>query len=92
MSEEDFFYQRSNRVKVKKVGNSIALYVPEQKGIHVLNETALFVWETLREAFTFKELHFMLTEVFHGDSAQMKDNLRELLKLFLKYDLVYTTT
>ena len=86
------FYKRSDQVKVKKVGNNTALYVSDQKGIHVLNETALFIWEALQEPFTFDELLYMLSEVFEGDSTKMKADLRETLDLFLRYDLVYTET
>ena len=86
------FYKRSNQVKVKKVGNNTALYVSDKKGIHVLNETALFIWETLQEPFTFDELLYMLSEVFEGDTTKMKEDLREILDLFLRYDLVYTET
>ncbi len=85
-------YKRSNQVKVKKVGNNTALYVSDQKGIHVLNETALFVWEVLQEPFTFDELLYMLNEVFNGDTTEMKEGLNEILDLFLRYDLVYTET
>ena len=83
-------YKRSNQVKVKKVGKSTALYVSKQKGIHVLNETALFIWEALQEPFTFDELLYMLSEVFEGDTTKMKADLHEILDLFLRYDLVYT--
>ena len=83
-------YKRSDQVKVKKVGNNTALYVMDQKGIHVLNETALFIWETLQEPFTFDELLYMLSEVFKGGTTEMKEDLREILDLFLWYDLVYT--
>ena len=86
------FYKRSDQVKVKKVGNNTALYVSDQKGIHVLNETALFIWEALQDPFTFDELLDMLSEVFEGDSTKMKADLRETLDLFLRYDLVYTET
>ncbi len=86
------FYKRSDRVKIKKVGNNTALYVMDQKGIHVLNETALFIWKTLEETFTFDELLYMLSEVFKGDTTKMKEDLREILDLFLRYDLVYTET
>lgn len=84
------FYKRSGQVKVKKIGNNTALYASKRKGIHVVNEAALFIWEALQEPFTFAELLYMLTEVFGGDPAEMKDDLHELLDLFLKYDLVYT--
>jgi len=85
-------YKRSDQVKIKKVGENTALYVSKQKGIHVLNDTALFIWETLQEPFTFDELLYMLSEVFDGDSAKMKEDLHEILDLFLRYDLVYTET
>ena len=85
------FYKRSDQVKIKKIGNNTALYVSKQKGIHVLNETALFIWEALQEPFTFDELLYMLTEAFDGDRVQMTEDLRELLDLFVKYDLVHTT-
>ena len=86
------FYKRSDQVKVKKVGNNTALYVSDQKGIHVLNETALFIWEVLREPCTFDELLYMLSEVFKSDTTKMKEDLHEILDLFLEYDLVDTAT
>lgn len=86
------FYKRSDRVKVKKIGSNTALYVSEQKGIHVLNETALFIWETLQDPFTFDELLYMLGEIFEGDTGEMKGDLHEILDLFLDYDLAYTET
>jgi hypothetical protein len=85
-------YKRSDRVKVKKVGNDTALYVSDQKGIHVLNDTALFIWEALRDPFTFDELLYMLGEIFKGDATQMKKDLHEILDLFLGYHLVRTET
>ena len=89
---ENHVYKRSDHVKVKKVGNNTALYASDQKGIHVLNETALFIWETLQEPFTFDELLYMLSEVFEGDNAEMKEDLHEILDLFLRHDLVSAET
>ncbi len=86
------FYKRSDQVKVKKVGNKTALYSSEQSGIHVLDDTSLFIWEVLREPVTFDELLYMLSEVFEGDQAEMKDDLQKLLDLFLQYKLVCTET
>ncbi|MBW1784428.1 MAG: PqqD family protein [Deltaproteobacteria bacterium] len=86
------FYKRSDRVNIKKVGTHRALYASEQKGIHVLNKTALFVWEVLQDPFTFDELLYMLGQVFEGGTTEMKEDLREILDLFLRYDLVHTET
>jgi hypothetical protein len=81
------FYKRSNQVKVKKVGTNTALYVSDQKGIHVLNETALFIWEALQDPFTFDELLYMLNETFEGNTTQMKEDLQEILDIFLRHNL-----
>ena len=78
------FYKRSDQVKVKKVGHNTALYVSDQ--------TALFIWETLQEPFTFDELLYMLGLVFEGDTTKMKQDLNEILDLFLRYNLVDTAT
>ena len=82
------FYKRSSQVKEKNVGKNKALYVGSQKGIHLLNDTAHFIWEALEEPFAEDELLFMLIEAFDGDPAEMKSDLEELLALFLKYDLI----
>lgn len=84
------FYRQSEKAKIKKVGSDTALYVSNQKGIHVLNETALFIWEALQDPFTFDELLYMLNEAFEGDIAKMEVDLHEILDLFLRYDLVQT--
>jgi hypothetical protein len=83
-------YRQASQVKIKRIGDSTALYVGRQKGIHVLNETALFIWEALEEPFTADELLFMLTEVFDADPTTMKADLNEILDLFLHYDLIRT--
>jgi hypothetical protein len=85
-------YKRSDQVKVKKVGKHTALYVRKQKGIHVLNDTAFFIWEALETPFTSDELLYMLSEVFNADLAAMKEDLHEILDLFLKYELIHTKT
>jgi len=82
------FYKRSIQVKVKKVGNDTALYVSDPKGIHVLNDTALFIWEALQDPFTFDELLFMLRETYKGDAVQMEADLQEILDIFLRHHLV----
>lgn len=82
------FYKRSDQVKVKKIGSDTALYVSDPKGIHVLNETALFIWEALRDPFTFDELLYMLHETFKGNADQMKADLNEILDIFLRHHLV----
>ncbi len=86
------FYKRSDHVKVKKVGNNTALYVGDPKGIHVLNETALFIWEALQDPFTFDELLYMMGETFNGDASQMRKDLHEMLDLFLQFHLICTET
>lgn len=83
-------YRRSDHVKVKKVGENTALYVRKQRGIHMLNDTAFFIWEVLERPFTSDELLYMLSEVFDADPGVMKEDLHEILDLFLTYELIHT--
>jgi hypothetical protein len=81
-------YRQASQVKVKQIGKSVALYVDSQKGIHVLNDTARFIWEILEEPFTHDELLDMLSQVFDGDPATMKADLEDILDRFLRYRLI----
>lgn len=85
---QDPYFKRLEKVRIKRVGGDVALYVPEQRAIHVLNQTALFIWECLREPATFEELLFMLTEAFESEKKVIEKDLRETLDLLLKNDLV----
>jgi hypothetical protein len=82
------YFQRLEKARIKKVGDDLALYVPEQRAIHVLNQTALFIWECLKEPATLEELLFMLTEAFEGEKKAMEKDLGETIDLLLKNGLV----
>lgn len=86
--DHDLYYQRIQKMKLKKVGDQMAVYIPSQRAIHVLNQTTLFLWECLKEPVTFEELLFMLTEAFKGERKTMKKDLEETLDLFLEKGLI----
>ena len=81
-SDERAYYVRASGVKEKKVGADIALYVETKRSIHVLNSTARFIWECLREPKTSAEIHFLLSESFDVDAETLKSDLEEALELF----------
>ncbi len=76
------YYIRSEKVIEKKVGTDIALYVEDHRSIHVLNPTARFIWECLKEPVTFDEILFMMNEVFDVEIDTLKNDLEETLALF----------
>ena len=86
----ELYFVRSDRVKEKAVGQDVALYVEAQRSIHVLNKTARFVWESLRDPMTFDELLFVLTEAFDEDGATLRQDLADTLDRFTKVGLVRT--
>ena len=61
--EKVIHYKRTKKAKLKRVGGSIAIYVGEQKAIHVLNRTAHFVYECMENPVTFDELVFLFLSV-----------------------------
>ncbi len=85
---KDSQFHRLETGRLKRIGDDIAIYVPERRAIHVLNETAFFIWECLKEPVTFDELLFMLSEAFQGERKIMKKDLEEALDLLLKNGLV----
>ena len=82
------YFVRSDKVKEKRVGDDVALYVGARRAIHVPNATARFIWESLKEPLTFDELLFILTEAFDTDSAALRTDLQDTLDLFAKSDLL----
>lgn len=85
-------FVRSDSVKEKAVGGELALYVGTHRSIHVLNPTARFIWESLREPLTFDELLFVLTEAFDVDQGVLRKDLRNTLDKFLALDILLTRT
>jgi len=81
-------FVRADDVKEKTVGGELALYVGAHRSIHVLNPTARFIWESLREPLTFEELLFVLGEAFDADPDVLREDLRETLDQFQALDIV----
>ncbi len=81
-SSDKKYYVRSEKVIEKKVGKDIAIYVEDNRSIHVLNPTARFIWECLKEPVTFDEILYMMNEVFDVETDTLKNDLEETLVLF----------
>ncbi len=86
--QETTYYVRSDKVKTKKVGDDVALYLKDQKALHVLNQSALFIWECLKEPTSFDEILLILAEAYCANRGVMENDLRETIDLFLKYELI----
>jgi len=84
------YFIRSDNVKEKNVGGELALYVGAHRAIHVLNPTARFIWESLREPLTFDELLFVMTEAFDVDQAVLRSDLQDALDRFLSLQILHT--
>ena len=90
ISSDKKYYIRSEKVTEKKVGTDIALYVEDHRSIHVLNPTARFIWECLKDPMSFDEILFMMSEVFNVETATLRNDLEETLVLFEEKNLVGT--
>lgn len=81
-------FARSPGVTEKTVGRDVALYVRERRSIHVLNATARFVWESLREPMTEEELALVLARAFGLDRGVAIADLHDTLSQFTELGLV----
>jgi len=82
------YYVQSGKAKLKNVGTDKALYVGEQKAVHVLNPTAYLIYEAMRDPITFEELVLVIREVTGEEEDVVAGDLKETLDLFLKYDFI----
>jgi hypothetical protein len=83
-------YTRSKNIKEKKVGHDVALYDKKRQAIHVLNETAWFIWESLQESLEFDELFLMMKKIYRTNDEELKKDLEETIVIFLKNGLIDT--
>lgn len=81
-------YVQSGRGKLKRVGGRHALYVEEQKGIHVLNETAYLLYQALDEPATVAELVAALSDLVRVDAAMLEHDIEEAVALLVDNGLV----
>jgi hypothetical protein len=88
ISSDKKYFIRSEKVIEKKVGTDIALYVQDDRSIHVLNHTARFIWQCLKEPVTFDEILFVMHEVFIVEAETLRNDLKETLALFEEKNLI----
>lgn len=69
-------FARSPHARLKRVGSAMAVYVPEQKAIHVLNATAQLLFELLAEPTTLTELVQALVYATDGDPEIIAADVR----------------
>jgi hypothetical protein len=81
-------FVRSTDVKEKAVGGDLALYIEAHRSIHVLNPTARFIWESLKEPLTFEELLFVMREGFEADEDELRRDLRQMIDECLALGIV----
>jgi len=88
--DKETYYVQSGKAKIKDVGSDKALYVGDQKAVHVLNRSAYFIYEAMKEPISFEELVEVILEVTDGDEKAIREDLKETIALFLKYDFIKT--
>ena len=89
-NNEETYYVQSGKAKLKDVGTDKALYVGDQKAVHVLNQSAYFIYEAMHQPISFNELVEVIMEVTKGDEKAIRDDLNDTIDLFLKYDFIKT--
>ena len=81
-------FARSPDAKLKRVGQGMAVYIPDQKAIHVLNSTAQLLFELLAEPTTASELVEALVYATDGDPEIIAADVRKTLDDFSDKGLI----
>ena len=87
MSDRSRFV-RTERGRLKQVGDQMAVYVREETAIHVLNPTAYMLYEALDEPASLDDLAAGFAHVTGRPAGEMATDLREALDGFLELGLV----
>jgi hypothetical protein len=77
-------YQRNPKTKIKEIGDDRAVYIPATRAIHVLNQTALLVWELADEPVTAEEMAAAISSVTDTAEQTVLADLREVLPEFVR--------
>lgn len=73
-------FVRTQGARLKTIGNDVAVYVPENRSIHVLNITARLMVELLSEPATASDLTAALAEATDGDRTVIAADVATALK------------
>jgi len=81
-------YVQSGQGKLKKVGDETAVYVETQKGLHVLNETALLIYQAMAQPARADQVVQLLVDLTGEEPARVEGDVDRTVSLYLKYGLI----
>jgi len=79
---------KNSEIKERKMGNEIMLYDLNGKLIHVLNETATFIWSNCDGNQTVYDIAQKASEIFNIPVEATISDIEECIKNFEKLDII----
>ena len=80
--------KRSRRVIFKEVDGVVYILDPRNSTIYTLNETASFIWQSLKTPRSIKELISLLTKSFKVGKVKAKTDLEDFISQYLEEELL----
>ncbi len=80
--------KRHPKVITKKVNGQVFLLDPDTATVHILNETAGFIWEQMEKEVTIKEIVASLKSEFAVENKQAEKDVLEYLNHYYQKQLV----
>ncbi len=68
----------------KKLGNETVLYDPEKKKVHILNQTAFFIWQLCENKYDTKDLVSTILNNFECKKNVKEEKIEEDIKAIVK--------
>ena len=92
MSEETMYKQKKG-VNIRRLGEDLMLYDPENDKVHVLNETGGLIWELLDGTNTVDKIEDMLKQRFKEMPAErISTDTGEILEKLKQEGLISSQT
>lgn len=75
-------YSIVKNLKIKNAGEEVLLYDQSKDLLHVINESALFVLQSITKK-SMEEIKNEMAEMYDVDPEEVKEDIQEIIKEFL---------
>jgi len=80
---------RNPEIQLQELGDETILYSPEQEAVHVLNQTALLIWQHCDGQNTINDIATIVQENFNVKEARdIHADIRRTLEVLVEKNLV----
>lgn len=79
--------KRNKEIIFKEVEGVVYIFDPRNSTVHTLNETASFIWQSLKISRSIKELSVLMSKYFEVNKEETAKDIESFVLQYLKEEL-----